>query len=149
MRKKERERQLHELQGADHVAGGVAVADECAAFLSGNLAELWEERGIEVPVWAWTNLLAHGSEARIAETIARPARGRQTARGWKLARSYLAYEVLDLVDDLFPLSLMQATILVPLELELSGRPAVSRWSLTRWVDTVDLAIRNEPVILDE
>lgn len=129
-------------------AGGGIVAYECAAFLSGTLAEHWEERGIVVPVWAWTNLLAHGSEALIAESTGRSDRGRPVARRWKFARAALADEVFDLVDDEFPLSLMQSSVLVPLELELAGRAEVSRWSPEQWVDTVDSAIRDQPLILD-
>lgn len=132
--------------GTNGTAGG-SVAYECAAFLRGTLAEYWEEREMPVPVWAWTNLLAHGTEELIAESIGRPSR-RRAARSWKLARSYLAYEVFDLVDDEFTLPLMQSTILVPLELSLSGRPEVNRWTLKQWVDTVDLAIRNQPLIVD-
>lgn len=143
-----RQRQRGRLDGAGGGAGEGIVAYESAAFLSGTLAEYWEERGIVVPVWAWTNLLAHGSEALIAETIGRPARGRRTTRGWKSARSSLAVEMFDLVDDEFPLPLLQSTILVPLELALSGRAEVRRWSIEQWVDTVDLAIRDQPIIPD-
>ena len=37
------------------------VAAECAAFLTGTLVERLEADGRAIPVWAWTNLLAHGS----------------------------------------------------------------------------------------
>lgn len=57
--------------------------------------------------------------------------------------AYLAYEVFDLLDAEFTLADMQSSVLVPLELELSARPEVSRWSPRRWVDAVDNAIRNE------
>jgi hypothetical protein len=123
--------------------GGGTVAFECAAFLEGTLAEYWEDRGIVVPVWAWLNLLAHGSEAEIAESMLQTRQSRRTAHGWRAARSSLAYEVLDLLDDEFTLAEMQATILVPLELEMSSRADVSRWSPRQWVDELDHTIRNE------
>jgi hypothetical protein len=123
--------------------GGGTIALECAAFLEGTLAEYWEEQGIVVPVWAWTNLLAHGSHARIAESMGRSSRSRRAAHTWRTARSYLAYEVFDLLDDEFTLADMQSKVLVPIELEMSARPDVSRWSPRQWVDAVDHAIRNE------
>ena len=39
----------------EHQTGGGTVALECEAFLHGTLAEYWDERGITVPVWAWTS----------------------------------------------------------------------------------------------
>ncbi len=35
------------------------LADECAAFLTGTLTDRREADGVAVPVWAWTNRLAH------------------------------------------------------------------------------------------
>jgi hypothetical protein len=124
------------------------VAQEAEAFLNGTLAEYWEDRGILVPVWAWINLLAHGSGAQIAHSISRPGRVRRPGRSWAIARAYLAYEVLDLVDPEFTLSDMQATVLVPLELEMAARPEIRRWSPRQWVDTVDFAIRNTHLTLE-
>jgi len=127
----------------EHEAGNSVLALECAAFLNGTLAEYWDEKGLTVPVWAWTNLLAHGSEALIAESVARPTRPRKMARSWRIARSYLAYEVLDVTSGQDGLTELQSTVLIPLELELAARPEVSRWSPRLWVDTVDNAIRNQ------
>ncbi len=75
--------------------GDGVLVTECEAFLDGTLAEYWDERGADVPVWAWTNLLAHGSEALIGESVARPTRPRRAARSWRIARSYLAHQVLE------------------------------------------------------
>ena len=124
------------------------VAQECEAFLNGTLAEYWEDKGVVVPVWAWINLLAHGSRAQIAHSVSRPGRVRRPGRSWAIARTYMAYEVLDLVDDEFTLADMQATVLVPLELEMAARSEVGRWSPRQWVDTVDFAIRNTHLTLE-
>jgi hypothetical protein len=123
-------------------AGGT-IALECAAFLGGTLAEYWDDRGIVVPVWAWTNLLAHGSEASITASMVRSRRSRRAAHSWRVARSYVAYELFDLLDDEFTLADMQATVLVPVELEMAARPDVSRWSPRQWVEALDHAIRHE------
>ena len=58
----------------ENEAGDSIVATECEAFLNGTLAEYWDEKGVIVPVWAWTNLLAHGSEGIIGESVVRPSR---------------------------------------------------------------------------
>ncbi len=124
-------------------AGGDTVALECEAFLHGTLAEFWDERGMVVPVWAWTNLLAHGSEDMIAESAARPPKPRHITRSWRIARSYLAHQVLDLTDTPYTLADLQSAILIPLELQMANRPEVDRWTPRQWIDTVDHAIRNQ------
>lgn len=130
------------------VLGSSIISQECEAFLNGTLAEFWDDRGVVVPVWAWTNLLAHGSEALITETIARPYRNRRVTRSWRIARAYLAYELLDLVDPEFTLEDMQAAVLVPIEVQMSASPQVSRWSSRQWVEAVDDAIRNQHSTLE-
>ena len=122
---------------------GDTVALECEAFLQGTLVEFWDERGVVVPVWAWTNLLAHGSEGMVAETRQRPPKPRHITRSWRLARSYLAHRVLDLTDAAYTLADMQSAILIPLELQMADRPEVDRWTPRQWIDTVDHAIRNQ------
>lgn len=129
--------------------GEGTVALECEAFLHGTLAELWDERGMIVPVWAWTNLLAHGSESMIAESVARPAKSRRITRSWRIARSCLAYQVLDLTDQQCALAGMQSAILIPLELQLADRPEVNRWTPRQWIDTVDHAIRNQHSTMEQ
>jgi hypothetical protein len=122
--------------------GSSVLATECAAFLDGTLAEYWDEKGTTVPVWAWTNMLAHGDENLIVQSVVHPNRPRHMARSWRIARSYLAYELLDLTDDDKTLAELQADVLVPLELEMASRPEVADWSPRQWVDAVDIAIRN-------
>ena len=119
------------------------LATESEAYLNGTLAEYWEERWTSVPVWAWTNLLAHGSESQIYDSLHHPSKPRRTGRSWRIARSYLAYQVLDVTGEDLTLEELQSTVLLPLELELAAHPEVDRWTPRRWVDTVDEAIRNQ------
>jgi hypothetical protein len=119
------------------------LANECSAFLNGTLAEYWDDNGMTVPVWAWTNLLAHGDEDRIADAVIRPRCTRVMDHSWTTERSYLALEILGLLDESLSLEELQCEVLVPLELELSSRPEVSRWTSSQWLDEVDTALRNE------
>ncbi len=119
------------------------LPQECEAFLHGTLAEYWDDRGVAVPVWAWTNLLAHGSAPLITEIASRPYRNRRLARSWRIARSYLATEIFELVDPVYTLEDMQAAVLLPIELEMAAIPEVSHWSPRQWVDAVAYAIRNQ------
>ena len=133
----------------DREAGNSILVTECEAYLNGTLAEYWDEMGVVVPVWAWTNLLAHGSEGLIGESVRRPHRSRRPARSWRTARSFLASEVLDLTDAQFTLTDLQGSVLIPLELEMAARSEVSRWTPRRWVETVDRAIRDQHPSLEQ
>jgi hypothetical protein len=124
------------------------TALECEAFLNGSLAEYWDDKGADVPVWAWMNLLAHGTARQIGECVLRPYRPRRGSRSWRVARSYLAYEVLDLTDLEFTLAELQRTVLIPLELEMAERDEVSDWTPRQWVDVVEDALRNNLWALD-
>jgi len=124
----------------ENEAGDSILARECQAFLNGTLAEYWDGTGVVVPVWAWTNLLAHGSEEMIGASVLHPARPRRPGRSWRIARSYLAYRVLEHTDAQFTLRDIQECILIPLELEMAAVPEVGRWTPRQWVDTVDHAI---------
>jgi hypothetical protein len=64
------------------------------------------------------------------------------SRGWRAARSYLAFEVLDLTDLEFTLTDLQASVLIPLELEMAARADVAGWTPRQWVDLVEVALRN-------
>ena len=125
-----------------------AVAVGCEAFLHGTLAEYWERQGFTVPVWAWTNLLAHGSVEQIADSAFRPPRSRRIVRSWRIARSYMANELLEVTDGPRQLLAMQSDVLIPLELEMATLPAVRQWSPRQWVDAVDFAIRSQPTRTD-
>jgi hypothetical protein len=127
----------------DGEAGGSTLATECEAYLSGTLAEYWDEQGLIVPVWAWTNLLAHGSAGLIWKSVVQRSRPRRAVRRWRIARSYLGYRVLDLTDVQFTLPDLQLSTLIPLELEMAAQSDVSRWTPRQWVETIDSAIRNQ------
>jgi hypothetical protein len=131
------------MNNQDQTVGCSVLANECSAFLNGTLAEYWDEKGVTVPVWAWTNLLAHGDEDRIAEVVLRPRCARRMVHNWSVARSYLALEVLGLLEESLSLEELQCEVLVPLELDLSSRPEVSQWTPTQWLEAVDAALRNE------
>lgn len=119
------------------------LASDCEAFLGGRLAEQFEQRGQPVPVWAWTNLLAHGTAQELAsERTAPSAHVVGADERWWAARSYLAGSVLDASARSGGLELLQVRVLVPLELELSSRSEVERWDRRRWVSTVEAAVRS-------
>jgi hypothetical protein len=124
----------------EHQSGDSVLATECGAFLNGTLAEYWDEKGLVVPVWAWMNLLAHGSETLIGDSVWHPYRPRRAARSWRIARTYLAYQVMDVTEADLTLEDLQASLLIPLELELAARDDVSRWTPRQWADTVDRVI---------
>jgi len=120
------------------------LVDDCRAYLLARLAERFDQNHQSVPVWAWTNLLAHGTEQDLRSE--RSVSGRQLFfdRQWHQARSYLAVEVLALAQRSSPLAELQRDVLVPLELELASRPEVSGWSPAQWVTRVEAAL-NEHV----
>jgi hypothetical protein len=124
----------------DTACGTIAL--ECEAFLGGTLAEYWDDKGMEVPVWTYMNLLAHGDARRIGECVLRPHWPNRASRSWRVARSYLAFEVLDLTDLEFTLADLQASVLIPLELEMAARADVADWTPRQWVDLVEDALRN-------
>jgi hypothetical protein len=123
--------------------GGNELGEECVAFLTGTLADRWDARGVPIPVWAWTNLLAHGTETLIAESISQPHLHRGPVWRWRTARSYLAYEVLEITQRSSPLVGLQTAVLVPLELDLASRPEVLLWSQRQWVDAVTTALHHQ------
>lgn len=118
-------------------------ADDCLAFLAGALAEYRMDHDQIVSTWEWMNLLAHGAEDDLRGEVTRddevqssmstPARG----NGWTAARSYLASELLDLVERSGSLIDVQRSALVPLELEMACDPRVTGWRPHEWVRVVD------------
>jgi hypothetical protein len=130
------------VQNSEQETAYGTIALECEAFLGGTLAEYWDDKGMEVPVWTYMNLLAHGDARRIGECVLRPDWPRRASRSWRVARSYLAFEVLDLTDLEFTLADLQATVLIPLELEMAARADVAGWTPRQWVDMVEEALRN-------
>jgi len=129
------------VQNSEQYTACGTIALECEAFLGGALAEYWDDKGVEVPVWTWMNLLAHGDARQLGECVLPSGRPRQAARSWRAARSYLAYVVLDLTDLEFTLTDLQASVLIPLELEMAARDDVWGWTARQWVDLVEDALR--------
>jgi hypothetical protein len=125
--------------------GESLLVRECEAFLKGTLAEHLDELGIVVPVWAWTNLLAHGGPEQVTDCVCSQNHPRRSDRDWSVARALLAFEIFDLMEAGYPLEELQQDVLIPLELELASRPEVSRWTPRQWLDTVDEAIRSQQV----
>jgi hypothetical protein len=116
----------------------LALVAECEQVLLGRYVERLEGLGQPVPVWAWTNLLAHGEEVDLRGRTAPPSgRWSRSSSDWEPARSFLAGEVLDLIDG-GPLSLMelQRSVLIPLELELAANADVAHWRPEQLVTTV-------------
>jgi hypothetical protein len=114
----------------------VDVVAACEALLSGTYVEFLEHRDRVVPVWAWTNLLAHGSDDELsAAQSSRHPRGRRNDL-WRAARAYLAGEVLGSVSLLNPLGRIQADVLVPLEQSLMSDVDVASWRPRQWVTAV-------------
>jgi hypothetical protein len=132
----------HDVQNSEQYTACGTIALECEAFLGGTLAEYWDDKGMDVPVWAYMNLLAHGNARQIGECVLRSSGPRRVARSWRVARSYLAYEVLDLTDLEFTLTDLQASVLIPLELEMAARADVGGWTPRQWVDMVEDVLRN-------
>jgi hypothetical protein len=132
----------HDVQNSEQYTACGTIALECEAFLAGTLAEYWDDKGMDVPVWTYMNLLAHGNARQIGECVLRPSGPQRVGRSWRVARSYLAYEVLDLTDLEFTLTDLQASVLIPLELEMAARADVDVWTPRQWVDLVEDVLRN-------
>ncbi len=79
-------------------------------------------------MWAWTDLLAHGSDKDLGSelTMGLPRRDK-AVRQWHEARSYLAAEVLWQAAQYGSLEEVQEAVLMPLDLDLASRTDVIRW----------------------
>lgn len=102
-----------------------ALVEECQAFLEGRYAELAATSDEPVPVWAWMNLLAHGTEAELRDAAAGLADG----DSWRQARAFLAGEVLEVLSTgRITLAQLQYDVLVPLELDVLDCRCSNRWT---------------------
>ena len=137
------------MQNSEQDTAYGTIALESEAFLLGSLVEYWDDKGMEVPVWAWMNRLAHGTARQIGECVTRSDKPRRAGRRWRVARSYLAFELLDLTDLECTLAELQSSVLIPLELEMAARPDVAGWTPRQWVDLVEDALRNNLWALDQ
>lgn len=102
------------------------LADDCEAFLAGRYVERLAASWRAIPEWAWLNSVAHGTVDELRE-VAAGSRWVGSAslggtRVWCEATAYLAGELLAHTgDDPHALSRIQASALVPLELELASQ----------------------------
>lgn len=121
---------------------GQQLVADCAAFLQGDLAERLEREAGHVPVWVWTNRLAHASKAQLeAESGSPRPTGSATADRWRRVRAFLAGEVLEAAASYGSLASLQRDVLVPLELELSCTAETGSYGLGEWVAIVEAALR--------
>jgi hypothetical protein len=102
---------------------GKALARECEWFLAGRMAEHIFLNGGTVPLWAWMNLLAHGTLEDLQDRPGTFPETHPSVDPWVAARRYLADEILDVVAGGSPLLTVQREALIPLELELMHAPA--------------------------
>jgi len=119
------------------------LVDEVGAFVDGTLAELYEVRDGHVPVWAWTNLLAHGDHASLRDAHGTDYQAAGFEDRWRAARSFLAGEVLSLAKQCGSLHEAQRRVLGPIELQLATDVKVEWWEPTQWVSTVVAALDAE------
>lgn len=114
------------------------LVSDSEAFLRGRYVERLTERRKPVPVWAWTNLLAHASEPELrAEACSSGPAGRDE---WYAARADLVAQLLSTTGPDRPVDDVQAAVLQPLELRLASRPTVVGWDRRMWSDTVRAAL---------
>ena len=113
---------------------GSAVED-CASFLSGDLVEYLLAKHKAIPVWAWVNLLAHGTYEQLLGEISSTQ-----DREWSRLRAYLAAEVVAIATDPTSLLVLQETVLRPLELSLASTSDVRQWSPSQLARHVNAAL---------
>jgi hypothetical protein len=117
------------------------LAQECEAFLGGRFAEEVGASGSRIPAWAWTNLLAHGTEDELrAADAAVPTGAIAADPTWHSARSYLASRVLDAAARYGPLEQLQRAVLLPIELELAASTPSVKFQAREWVGHVEAAL---------
>jgi hypothetical protein len=125
----------------DRHVDSTALVNECQAFLDGGIVEQFIRSEIEIPAWAWINLLAHGEESQLSN----PPMPRHDRRGedvtrWCDARAYLAHEVLRRARHVGSLRAVQRRVIVPLELMLAAEPSVCTWLPSQLVRTTLAAL---------
>jgi hypothetical protein len=127
----------NEMWYRDLDAEGRELARECQAFLDGRLVDHLLDVGDDVPAWAWTNLLAHGTtDDLLSPTTTMPVDWAIYLKPWLEARAYLAGEVLQATEHAGPLRRVQRLALVPFELRLSCDPTALSLRSSDWVRLV-------------
>jgi len=122
---------------------GAELTLDAEAFLLGHLAERSLTLTGDVPVWAWANLLAHGTEDELRTEAVPTSRPGDAAWQWRQARSYLAGEVLHSAQLYGSLAEAQEKLVAPIELWLASSPEVNHWGPSRWVMAVMKALACE------
>ena len=107
----------------------------CEAFLAGKYVEDLLRRDRSIPVWAWTNLLAHGSWGDLRRAV-RSSRRDAAGSVWMAARADACRELLRLADDAETLRRLQQEVLVPLELALAAEANITWWTPQDWTAVV-------------
>ncbi|MGH3988298.1 MAG: hypothetical protein ACRDV1_00130 [Actinomycetes bacterium] len=112
---------------------GSGLADEVEAFLGGRYLERLRSRGEsgQVAPWMWINAVAHGSASRVAELAADPVPEEMEALDWRVARAFVARELVGQNVGEERLRSLQRDVLIPLELRLmSARDLTPAWLVT-------------------
>jgi len=119
---------------------------ECGAFLSGHSAQWLADANRPVPVWAWVNALAHGSDDDITALAAgEPPSAHDPSAVWEQALAFLAQELTSQATRRgCSLADLQRSTLVPLELELAGRQASGAGAPAQLVASVLSALARHP-----
>jgi hypothetical protein len=108
------------------------LVKESEAFLHGEFAESGVPADAPTPVWAWINLLAHGTEQQLRQESVAPL----GSDDWHRARSLLAAKLLAAIGSSdTSLVAIQRYVLVPLEFEIISS-GTAYWSPARLVTTV-------------
>jgi hypothetical protein len=118
-----RKRRQHREEPVGNAAGfGTGVGDECEAYLAGQLAAYLRGTRRSVPPVGWLNRVVHGTPNELA-LLAVGTADRMQAMTWPGAVGYLARTLLDRARETGrPIDELQIELLLPLELELLGRP---------------------------
>lgn len=128
----------------DHREITDVLVSESEAFLLGRYAEYVDARAEPVPVWAWTNLLAHGTLEDLSRAAAGVHGGWSSQRRWRVARALAASEVVDAVRQGASLADVQRDVLVPAELAIADDRGAWVWTQQRWLASVRAALRHSP-----
>jgi hypothetical protein len=113
------------------------LADEVEAYLFGKTVDHLATRHRPVPAWAAVNRLAHGTRADLLRVAAGAVVEDHTVhptienRPWAAAERFVAGHLLALAPTEDELREVQATALVPLELDLIERTRVERLTTDR------------------
>jgi hypothetical protein len=109
------------------------VAEECESFLSGGYLDRLNDRSVEIPAWAWINLVAHAAPARVEE-LSMAALGPSTMRAdhrawWIVVRAIAERMVVTATESATTIEEIQSLTLVPIEFALMSNPVGPRTTL--------------------